>query len=331
MKRLSLEDLQRIYLLREKGDGIREISRKLRRNPSTISRELRDNKPARFWEWDCWSRARYSWEQRKKRQSFARIKMRLKSSGTRKYVEEKLQESISPELISLRMKQEGREETVSYQAIYDWIHEECPGLKQYLVRKGRRGRRGGKRRRGRQEKIENKRSISERSKVINLRQRFGDWEGDTVVSSRSKPCVLAMRERKSRYIRFVKIDDRTADSGKNGFIQALYEIPSELCLSITLDNGPENAKHKDIEERLKLAVYFCHPYCSWERGSVENGNGFLRRYFPKGTDFRQVSRHQLAEVERKHNHRPMKCLNGFTPHEVFLEQVKKYQSFHKAA
>jgi IS30 family transposase len=308
-------------MLRERRLGVREIARRIGRAPSTVSRELRREKPGRFWEWDCWSRARHSYERRRIVRSFSRTRLRLKSPFLRGYVREQLELEVSPELISLRLKQQGSSERIGYQAIYNWIHKDCPELKKCLLRKGKRGTRGGKRK-SKTFKDTKKRSIHSRSSVVELRARFGDWEGDTVVSSKSKACIFTLRERKSRFIRFVRLDDCTSASAYNAIIQCLQNLPTELRRTLTFDHGSENAKFKLVEERLKLLTYFCDPYASWQRGTVENGNGFLRRYFPKKTDFRFVTQKQLTNVENIHNNRPMKCLGGRTPNEVFQEQLK---------
>jgi len=329
MLRMSLEQLQRLYMLRAQRKGIREIARILKKAPSTVSRELSQKRPRGFWRWDCWSKARYSFEQRKHHYRKARQRLRLKSPKLREYVEEQLADHVSPELISLRLKHLKGELQISHQAIYEWIYHDRSNLKDCLVRKGKRGTRGGKR--GKKRVIEGRRSIEHRLSIVANRARFGDWEGDTVVSRKCKPCVIGIRERKSRFIQFYKIPDATARSGFNGFLTAFRDIPSELRHTLTLDNGGENARHFQLEERLKLQVYFCHPYASWERGSIENANGFLRRYFPKGTDFRNVSSQQIAAVVAKHNHRPMKCLKGRTPFEVFMEQKESHRKLYRAA
>lgn len=321
MTKLSLQELQRIYMLREKGFGIREVARALKRNPSTVSRELARSKPSKFWKWDCWSKARHSFEKRKLIRSFSRCRLRLKSAYLRTSVLEQLEDGVSPELISLRLKRLGYNETISYQAIYDWINKDCPELKKYLVRKGKRGTRGGKRNKKTLTDA-SKRSIHQRDPIVESRARFGDWEADTVVSSKSKACVLTLRERKSRYVIFIKLQDCTALSAYSATILALQELPPELLQTITYDNGGENSLFERLEKRLGILCYFCDPYASWQRGTVENANGLLRRHFPKGTDFKNVTQQQLNAVQNKYNNRPMKCLRARTPAEVFFEQLE---------
>ncbi|MCB0336796.1 MAG: IS30 family transposase [Bdellovibrionales bacterium] len=292
----------------------------MKRNASTISRELSRSKPGNFWRWDCWSQARYSFESRKQRRSFSRTRLRLKSAFMRHSVLEQLENGVSPELISVRFKHLGYNQSISCQAIYDWINQDCPELKKHLVRKGKRGTRGGKRNKKTLTDI-NKRSIHQRDPVVATRARFGDWEADTVVSSKSRACVFTLRERKSRYVIFTKLEDCTALSAYSATILALQNLPPELLHTITYDNGGENSLFERLEKRLQILCYFCDPYASWQRGAVENANGLLRRHYPKGTDFRNLTQQQLNTIQNIYNNRPMKCLKGRTPNEVFFEQL----------
>jgi len=100
-------------------------------------------------------------------------------------------------------------------------------------------------------------------------------------------------------------------------ITTLLKIPEDKRHSITLDNGPENSCHPLVEKQLGVKIFFCHPYRASQRGSVENRNGYLRRFMPKKTDFAQIELKELEQIQHKHNNRPMKCLGFRTPHEVF--------------
>jgi IS30 family transposase len=93
--------------------------------------------------------------------------------------------------------------------------------------------------------------------------------------------------------------------------------------TLTADNGKEFAKHEIIAIACKADFYFAEPYASWRRGSNENGNGLVRYYLPKGTDFATVSDERLQEIERRINSRPRKALGWRTPYEVFAEALKK--------
>ena len=127
-------------------------------------------------------------------------------------------------------------------------------------------------------------SIDNRPVVVDERSRIGDWEDDFLVSKKSKVCIKSTNERKSGVVFFGKATDGKAKSGDAVLFKKLRNIPSEYVLTLTRDNGSENKDWKTVENTLGAQVFFAHPYHSWERGSNENCNGLLRRFFPKGTD-----------------------------------------------
>jgi len=164
-------------------------------------------------------------------------------------------------------------------------------------------------------------SISERPAIVEQRSRFGDWEGDTVYGGRTRDCLLTQVERKSRYLIAAKISDRRASTVARCHIEHFGALPVSWRQTLTLDNGTEFSAFKQVEQHTGLSVFFADPDCAWQRGSNENSNGLLRRYFPKGTDFSQVSDEQLAAVIENLNNRPRKCLGYLTPHEVVLRAL----------
>ena len=99
--------------------------------------------------------------------------------------------------------------------------------------------------------------------------------------------------------------------------QIAPEIPEHIRVTLTFDNGRENAEHLLMEFHTGFTVYFAHPYHSWERGTNENTNGLIREYFPKGTDFNTVTEDELEKVNKAINMRPRKRLNYRTPFEMF--------------
>lgn len=124
-------------------------------------------------------------------------------------------------------------------------------------------------------------------------------------------------ERKSRYLLAGRADDGTADTFNRITLVLFKAIPKAYRKTLTLDNGSENSNFKQLETKLNISVYFAKPYASWERGTNENTNGLLRRYFPKGTNFLKLSEGELEKAVDMLNHRPRKCLNYRTPFEVF--------------
>jgi len=159
--------------------------------------------------------------------------------------------------------------------------------------------------------------IEQRPPEVDEKQRVGDWESDTIVGTHTRGPKLASHvERQTRYLKLVRISDGKAKSFNRGTRRALAKISAAARLTMTTDNGREFARFKELEKSLGLKVYFAHPYTSWERGLNENTNGLIRQYFPKKTDFSKVSHARVAEVERKLNNRPRKCLGYRTPEEV---------------
>lgn len=162
-------------------------------------------------------------------------------------------------------------------------------------------------------------SIDERPELVATRERFGDWEGDTVEGAKGSGNITTHVKRKSRYLVAAKLADKSAAVTARAVTAAFRRIPKVLRHTLTLDNGKEFARFKEIENNTGLTVYFADPYSAWQRGANENTNGLLRRYFPKGLDFRNVTEKSLAEAVKKLNHRPRKCLGYRTPHEVFMD------------
>ena len=228
----------------------------------------------------------------------------------------------SPETIAEKLKieyPENAEMRVSHETIYRWIYLDATeaGILYHHLRRRRKKRRRQKRYGSGGRFIPGRASISERPAIVETRERFGDWEGDTVEGKRSTGYFATHVQRKSRYLIAAKLIDKKAESLTSKRIKAFWRIPKKMRKTLTVDNGKEFARFKKLEDKTGLTVYFADPYSAWQRGTNENTNGLLRQYFPKGTDFRNVSEEDLAFAVKKLNHRPRKCLNYQSPHEVF--------------
>ena len=161
-------------------------------------------------------------------------------------------------------------------------------------------------------------SIEQRPEIVELRERIGDWEADTIIGAGQKGAIVTLVERKSRFTLMDKVDRRTADATEKAIVRLLLSHISQV-LTITFDNGKEFANHEKIAQQLQAEMYFAHPYASWERGTNENTNGLIRQYLPKGTDFSSVTADQLFFIKERLNHRPRKCLDFLTPAVVFSQ------------
>ena len=147
-------------------------------------------------------------------------------------------------------------------------------------------------------------SIEERPEIVDQKTRFGDWEMDTIIGTHQQGAILTLTERKTNFILMEKLHLGKDSVGlKNQIINLLLPY-KDYIHTITTDNGAEFAEHIAIAKKLETSIYFTHPYRSWEKGGVENYNGPVRQYFPKGNDFTKITAERLLEVEEEINQRP---------------------------
>ncbi|EOB49631.1 integrase core domain protein, partial [Neisseria meningitidis 2000080] len=149
------------------------------------------------------------------------------------------------------------------------------------------------------------------------KSRIGDWEADTIVGKGQKSALLTLVERVTRYTIICKLDSLKAEDTARAAVRAL-KAHKDRVHTITMDNGKEFYQHTKITKALKAETYFCRPYHSWEKGLNENTNGLIRQYFPKQTDFRNISDREIRRVQDELNHRPRKTLGYETPSVLFL-------------
>lgn len=316
---LTLSEREVIAQLLAAGKNPSQIAKHLGRAPSTISRELRRNKVGSV---DIYYAVQADWlageRRRESKQPFVQHDERVWS-----YVRDKLAEQWSPEQIAGRLREEYPDDArmhISHETIYASIYadrREGGVLWKQLRRHHRRRRPRGSGRRSRGG-IVGRVGIEERPAIVEKRSRKGDWEGDTV-AGKSGRLVTAV-DRKSRYVLIAKVPDKRASSVNRGGIRALQKVPETFRKTLTLDNGTEFARFGELERALSLRVYFAEPYHSNQRATNENTNGLLRQYFPRETDFREVSHQAVAKVQQRLNNRPRKCLGYRTPHEVLFDE-----------
>jgi IS30 family transposase len=163
--------------------------------------------------------------------------------------------------------------------------------------------------------------IDKRPKKVESRLEFGHFEGDFIESGKDgKGSLLVLVERKTRYPFLVYVEDRTTANINQIVDEILFGLPIK---SLTLDNDISFKKHKELSELIHAAVFFCHPQCPHEKGTVENRNKAIRRYIKKRSDLSSYSKEYIAEVERKLRNRFMKCLGYKTPQEAFDIELQK--------
>lgn len=166
-------------------------------------------------------------------------------------------------------------------------------------------------------------SITDRPAAIDQRQEYGHWEMDLIIGKEgTKPVLLTMVERKSRQTMIFKLPDRKAATVRAVFDKLEHQIPDFKWRfrSITTDNGSEFLKYEELRQSIRggirFDVYYCHSYAAWEKGSNENLNRMIRRWYPKGTDFTRVTKREIAALQEWMNNYPRKILNWATPAEV---------------
>jgi transposase, IS30 family len=303
IRHLRTEDRKIIHRMLKDKKSQTEIARTLGFSQSCISKEISRNSGKRGY---------------RPKQAQAKADERKRSKKPRSSViTEELAEQIivrleskhSPEQISGALALAG--EKLSTTTIYRHILEDKRAggeLHLHLRINGRRRYRH--RNKANRVKIPNRRDISERPTVVDRRTRYGDWEADLIEGARGSGYILSLYERKSRFAKLVKLRGKSSRETSRAVIKALAH---HRVLTITYDNGLEFARHEEISTALEAAGYFCKPYSSWEKGGVENFNGLVRQYFPKGCDLRAVHQPRLDEVESQLNARPRKILGYKSP------------------
>lgn len=307
---LTRKERGKIALLHQSKATIREISRQLGRNPSTISREIKRNKTEKSYQSDT------ATEKYQRRRQRCKRKSRLAEEQLVQYIHQNLMLTWSPEQVANRMRLDYPDDakmSIAHTTIYRWIREEQLERAALLQQKLRHnGHRHGETR----GKYHGVRELKERPKEAMKRKRLGDWEVDTIVSSRSRvrDCLLNMVDRKSRYCALVLLKNRAKDVLR-GFTFMLSSLPVK---TITSDRGKEFACYQEAEDLLNAPFYFTRPYSPWQKGSVENCNGLIRQFFPKGTNFNEIDQESVSMVMQLLNNRPRKCLGWKTPNEVMF-------------
>lgn len=318
---LSAYDRGRVQALHDAGQSVQEIAEALGRHRTTIRRELTRNGGTDGY------RAEAAQRRYRTRRLACRPARKLDHAPLWAYVFEKLPEGLTPEQVAGRLPVDYPDDAamrLSHEALYQALYadERLHCLIAHLpqARPRRRTRGQGKTRRG--PSIPNRVGIEARPVEVETRERFGDWEGDTVVGAHQHGYIATLVERKSRLLKAVKVATKDANEVAGGIVETLLDLPASWLKTVTFDNGTEFARHADIAAALPIRVYFAAPYSSYQRGTNENTNGLLRRYFPKGTDLRAVTQAQLDRAVEALNNRPRKTLGYRTPKEVVDEQLR---------
>jgi len=317
-KQLTLKERYHISTLLKRGWRQKEIAESIGVHPSTICREIRRNSDKVTKEYSY----EFAHSIAENRQQ-TKVKYTVITSKIKTYIKSKLKEDWSPEQIAGRMKRD-QGFTVSHETIYRYIYyNKSRGgrLYKHLRHKNKKyhHRSNTYQRRG---IIIDRVSIDKRPKIVEKKNRIGDFEIDTVIGKHHIGALVTVVDRKSKFTLIKKVSSKRAEEVTKALVEMLLPL-KPITKTITSDNGKEFAYHKEVSETLDTSFYFAHPYSSWERGLNEHANGLIRQYLPKKTDFTQISKEEITTIAHKLNHRPRKVLNYRTPYEVFFTEVAR--------
>jgi len=328
-KQFGLEDRISIEIRYQSGMSLRDIAAYLGhgRTAGSICREINRRPRKGVGRYQAYRSHQKALERR-----FGKKGFRLKNDLIRSYVKDKMKLGWSPEQISIRIPIDHPGNDISPEAIYQFIYKQidshttgkakdgCEDLRPYLPRRHTRRQVKGFRQARKMYRPELP-SIEDRPSVVDERGRIGDWEDDTMLSGESAERLKTINERVSGVVFIGKMREGTISESNRVVNERLGAMPKKIRKTLTRDRGKENFGHKELEEGLGISCYFAHAYCSQERGSNENINGLIRRFFPKKTDFSKVTDEEIDRVEFLLNSRPRKRHGGKTPMEVLLDRT----------
>lgn len=309
---LTSEERELLSVLTAKNYSIRKIATVLGRSPSTVSREFK--RPETVMHKGCYYAVSTIENIRQKRLNTRKTHI-CDNPKISNYIIKKLELGWSPEIIA-NIIFDDIGYSIGKDAIYDFIYKGNNHLAKYLTHQ-HLGRKKQTRRKTKRTLIPNRIDIDFRPIEADERKEIGHFECDTVVSCRgSKSALLVVADRVSRYTYIKRLEQKTSAQASSAIKSTLCPYKN-LAKTITYDNGCEFTLHENVSSHLEIQSYFCKPYHSWEKGTVENINGLIRRFFPKGTDFDTITDEQIKYVEDWINNRPMKVLEYKTPYQVF--------------
>lgn len=330
LNRLTLSERVVIETLLAQNKNITYIANQLDRNVSSISREVKKwvKRPTDKYNAELAQFCAKENYLNKRNLDKINTHFRLKV-----FVYKGLLNDFSPEQIAGSIKDLYPNDpimTISHEAIYQHIYRhrqsklgrKLIALLPYNHSRRRKHRKYGTKR----VRIPDAVSIEDRPNHIENRLEMGHWEGDQIVGLGHKSAIATMVERKTRFTFIIYLTDRTSKTMTEAIARTLKTLIKQARKTMTYDNGMEMANHKWLNDNTGMDIYFAHPYSPWERGTNENTNGLIRRYFPKGTDFNNVSEEQLKIVQEKLNNRPRKVLQYKTPKYMMNLEINKIKN-----
>jgi IS30 family transposase len=302
-----------------------EIARRLGRDRSTIGRELWRNGQARAKKTGSYDAELAHARAASRRRLDHRFKL-ARQPDLRAYVRDGLAMGWSPQQIGGRLARDGSSMQISAESIYRYCEHRIRtddyswqrSLPRHRFKRGWRKKKGGSATKTFKDYV----SIEKRPPRIETRKQAGHWEADLMIFSKNKQAILVVAERKSRKLIACRQPGKKACDVRKSLCRQLSPLPQSLRRSITYDNGTEFAEHYLTNQKLGMKSYFCHTHSPWEKGSLENAIGRLRRWLPQGTNLDDLSSKVIQNLVSKYNATPRKCLDYLTPNEAFEKLTK---------
>jgi len=322
MKQINFMERKMIEKMIRQGMRIREIGRAMCRGHSTISEEIKLNQSIHETSYNAeLAQARHEKRQLNKgNRSKLERKVKLKE-----YMIQKLEDDWSPEQIAGELRERNGMTIISHETIYKFIYsEEGRSLKLWLhlrIKHHPYRRKRGTRKSRKGQIITERISIHQRPQEANERKITGHLETDSMIFSNQRPIVSVQVDRASQKCAITKLENKTAPETKYALVRAIEEEFASVK-TITHDNGSENVLHIEIRDTYEIGTYFCDPYCSWQKGLVEEINGLIRQYLPRHINMNQISQNQIYEIQEKLNNRPRKSLNYKTPNQIYASLIQ---------
>jgi len=320
---LTLAERREIYRLRSAQVPVAAIAQRLDRHPSTIYREI-----SRNWMHDDeplyrgYFHVAADMQARARRQRLGKLS---RHPALAVHVIDCLKAAWSPEQIAGRLRVSGAPERVSHETIYRFVYGaqgQHLGLYKDLPM-ARRRRRIRYQRKPRGVFIPAGNTIEQRPPEIAARTSFGHWEGDLMMFRRElgQHNLTSLVERQSRYTILTRNRDRNSTGVMSGMIEKLQALPAPARQSITFDRGTEFAYDPLLKQKLGMDSYFCKPQAPWQKGTVENTNGRVRRFLSRDAALAALSDEMLIDICERLNETPRKCLGYRTPAEVLMNAL----------
>lgn len=301
-----------IGILLRKGYTVAEIAVEVGRHPSTVYREIRRNAVSGSYQSVKADHKSYVRRRNAKYQCMSIIgNMKL-----REYIDKcLLDKSWSPEQVAGRIAHETGMEPVSAPSIYKYIRSVYGRKLEYELDLAKKKR--TKRHQRKVTQLEGRVFIDARPEAVSMRQQYGHWEADFIVSGKNygMTSLLVLHERVSRYTIVRKLSGRTIKEVEDTLVDMTKSIGPFKTL--TIDNDIAFARHLKLSEIVGAPVFFTDPYCSWQKGGVENANRLIRRFIPKSCDIGEYTDEDVQKVQDWMNNMPRKILDFDTSNEMY--------------